>query len=119
MTGLQPIPAFLKLNPEVDLPLPGARGWLIQGAEQQVVFIEFEETVEVPEHSHAEQWEFALAGKVELRRDGRTEIITAGENFFVPAGQPHAATVHAGYRALIVFNAPDRYLPRIPPASAK
>ena len=56
---------------------------------------------------------------MELRRDGRTEIITAGENFFVPAGQPHAATVHAGYSALIVFNAPDRYLPRIPPASAK
>ena len=25
---------------------------------------------------------------------------------------PHGATVHAGYKALIVFNAPDRYKPK-------
>ncbi|MGD9547716.1 MAG: cupin domain-containing protein [Candidatus Krumholzibacteriia bacterium] len=113
MTPLQPIPAFLKLNPEIELSLPGARGWLIQGVGQQVVFLEFDETVVVPEHSHAEQWEFALAGRVDLNRAGRTETVTAGENFFVPAGQAHSATVHAGYRALIVFNVPDRYRPRI------
>ena len=47
---------------------------------------------------------------VELRREGGVETIAAGDNFFVPAGQPHAATVHAGYRCLIVFNAPDRYV---------
>ena len=110
MPNLQPIPEFLKQNPEIELPIPGARGWLLQGQGQQVVFVEFSETVEVPEHSHAEQWEFALAGKVELRREGLTEAITAGENFFVPAGQLHAATVHAGYQALIVFNSGDRYL---------
>ena len=31
------------------------------------------------------------------------------ETFFVPAGTPHAASVRAGYRAVIVFNEPDRY----------
>lgn len=103
------IPDFLKGCPEIDLPLAGARGWMVQGKDQQVVFVEFDETVEVPEHQHAEQWEFALAGKVELHRLGTTEVYTAGGNFFVPADQPHGATVHAGYRAMIVFNSPDRY----------
>jgi len=104
------IPEFLTDNPEIELPIPGARGWLLQGQRQQMVVVEFGETVEVPEHSHAEQWEFALTGTVELRREGRTEVITAGDNFFVPAGQVHGALVHAGYRGLIVFNEKDRYV---------
>ena len=106
------IPDFLKDCPEIELPIAGAHGWMVDDSRQQVVFIKFEETVEVPEHTHAEQWEFALAGKVELRRLGGTEVYTAGGNFFVPADQPHGATVHAGYRAMIVFNSPDRYRPR-------
>ena len=106
------IPDFIRDCPEIDLPIPGARGWMIGGPGQQVVFVEFTETVEVPEHQHAEQWEFALQGKVELHREGATEVYTGGGNFFVPAGQPHSATVHAGYEAMIVFNAPDRYVAR-------
>jgi len=112
MLGFGMIPEFLKRGPRIDLPIPGAQGWMLQGESQQVVFIEFSETVEVPEHDHAEQWEFAVAGKVELRREGRTEIHESGSNFFIPAGMRHSATVHAGYQALIVFNAPDRYLPQ-------
>lgn len=106
------IPEFVKALPEIELPMAGARGWLVQGQGQQVVFIEFDQTVEVPEHTHDDQWEFALAGRVELHRDGGTELYERGHNFFVPAGQPHSATVHAGYRAMIVFNSPDRYKPR-------
>ncbi len=103
------LPSFLTDGPELDLPLAGARGWLVESGRRQVVAVAFAETVEVPEHSHAEQWEFALAGRVDLRREGRTESFSAGDNFFVPAGQVHGATVHAGYRALIIFNEPDRY----------
>jgi quercetin dioxygenase-like cupin family protein len=111
MTDLK-IPAFLKTNPEIDLPLPGVTGWLLQGERQQAVVVEFAETVEVPEHAHADQWELPLAGQVELHREGRTEIYEPGEAFFVPAGQAHGATVHAGYKALIFFDEPDRYAPR-------
>lgn len=53
-----------------------------------------------------------LAGRVELRREGRTEVYLAGDNFHIPAGQPHGATVHAGYKALIIFDEPHRYVPR-------
>jgi quercetin dioxygenase-like cupin family protein len=112
MPRYEDIPDFLQALPEVDLPFAGAHGWLLQGTGQQVVFIDFTETVDVPDHSHQEQWEFVVAGKVEFRMGGETTVHTAGDNFFVPADTLHGATVHAGYKALIVFNAPDRYLPR-------
>ena len=112
MAGVEPLPDFVRSMPEIEAPLPGARGWSLQGIEQQVVFAEFEEDIEVPEHTHIEQWEFVLAGKVELRRNGSSTEHAAGDNFFIPAGQRHGAKVHAGYKAMIVFNSPDRYQAR-------
>ncbi len=112
MPRYEDIPEFLHALPDVDVPIPGVTGTLLQGEGQQVVFVEFAETVEVPEHSHQEQWEFVVAGEVELRIGGETIVHTAGDNFFVPAGVPHGATVQAGYKAVIFFNAPDRYLPK-------
>jgi len=103
------LPEFLKKNPAVAFPFGGVRGWLLQNDRQQTVFVDFFESVAVPAHSHADQWELVVAGKVELHRNGGTEVFGPGDNFFVPAGQEHAATVHAGYQAVIVFDAPDRY----------
>ena len=40
--------------------------------------LEFLEDVDVPEHTHGDQWEFAVAGRVELHREGETELIEAG-----------------------------------------
>lgn len=106
---MEVIPDFVKALQGLELPFRGARGWLIQGEGQQVVFVEFAETVEVPEHSHEEQWEFVVTGRVELRVDGDCREHNAGDNFYIPAGVPHSATVEAGYKAIIVFNSPDRY----------
>ena len=106
------LPDFVKNNPPVAFPFAGVLGWLLQNDRQQTVFVEFTDTIEVPAHSHADQWEIVVAGRVELHRAGGTEIFGPGDNFFVPAGQEHGATVHAGYQAVIVFDAPDRYLPR-------
>jgi quercetin dioxygenase-like cupin family protein len=50
-----------------------------------------------------------LSGNVVLHREGRSEEHGPGQSFLIPAGVPHAATVRAGYRALIVFNERDRY----------
>lgn len=109
MQRIEEFPDFIKALPEADLPLPGVRGWILQGREQQVVFIECAQDVEVPEHDHAEQWEFALADSVVLHREGKSAEYKGGENFFIPAGQPHAGSIKAGYKAMMVFNSPDRY----------
>jgi quercetin dioxygenase-like cupin family protein len=102
-------PDFIHTLPQIDIPFPSARGWLLQGEGQQVAFIEFSETVDVPEHSHEEQWEFPVAGSVLLHMEGESAEYTAGENFYIPAGVPHSARVQAGYQAVIFFNSPDRY----------
>jgi quercetin dioxygenase-like cupin family protein len=94
---------------EADLPFPTATGWLVQGDREQVAFIEFSVATDVPEHSHEEQWEFVIAGRVVLHLGGADHKYRPGDNFFIPAGSPHSAKVGAGYRAMIVFNAPDRY----------
>ncbi len=110
MSEDSPFPDFVRRLPRIDLPLPGVTGWLLQGKDQQVVFVEFLETVEVPDHSHEDQWEIPLSGRVELRRNGgATETLTVGLPFFIPSGQIHGATVHAGYRAIIVFDEVARY----------
>lgn len=50
--------------------------------------------------------------EVDLHIDGETITHIADDKFFIPADVSHGAIVHAGYQAMIVFNAPDRYLPR-------
>ena len=82
MLQVEKFPDFLSALPEVDLPFPGARGWLIQGEKTQVVFAEFGADLEVPEHAHAEQWEFVVSGRVELRMQGETREYGTGDNFF-------------------------------------
>lgn len=112
ISDVEAFPNFIETLPEVELPFRGSRGWLVQGENQQVVFLTFDETLQVPAHSHAEQWEFVLAGTATLRTGGTSRDYHAGENFFIPAGIPHSATVHAGYKAMIVFNSRDRYRPK-------
>jgi quercetin dioxygenase-like cupin family protein len=103
------IPEFVRRFPEAALPFQGVSGWLVQGAESQVAFVEFDEEVDVPEHSHAEQWEIVLAGRAFLRMGGEEQEFRAGDHFFIPAGVPHSAKVEAGYQAVIIFNEPGRY----------
>lgn len=110
MSELKGFPGFVTSLPEVELPLAGARGWLLQGEKQQVVFAEFSETSDVPEHAHAEQWEIVLSGSAELRMGDESREHKTGDDFFIPAGVTHSATVRAGYRAIIVFNERGRYV---------
>ena len=110
MPRYEDFPPFLEALPEADIPLPGVTARLMQAGERQIVFAEFAETVDVPEHAHQEQWEFCIAGRVDLRIGGETITHTAGDNFYVPAGVEHGAVVHAGYKAMMVFNAKDRYV---------
>lgn len=53
-----------------------------------------------------------MEGRVDLKMNGEVVTHTAGESFFIPAGVEHGALVHAGYKAMILFNEPDRYKPK-------
>ncbi|MFC1575628.1 cupin domain-containing protein [Gemmatimonadota bacterium] len=109
MEGIDQFPAFVTQFPKAALPFENARGWFLQGDGSQVAFMEFKEEADVPEHSHREQWELVLAGSVRLTVEGVEKEYQAGDNFFIPAGALHSARVTAGYRAVILFNEPDRY----------
>lgn len=112
MRGMEHFPDFVTGLTEAALPFENARGWFVSGDGRQVAFIEFTEAVDVPAHSHREQWEFVLTGSVRLSVEGEVSEYQPGDNFFIPAGAVHSARVSAGYRALIVFNEPDRYAAR-------
>lgn len=102
-------PEFIKNRPPIDLPYPGVHGYLIQGRREQVVFMEFDRDTIVPEHSHASQWEIVIEGTVDLTVDGTTKTYTKGGCFHIPKDAPHAATVHKGYRCVMIFDQSDRY----------
>jgi quercetin dioxygenase-like cupin family protein len=106
---MERFPDFVTGLPELELPFEGVSGHLLQGERQQVVFVHFHQDTEVPEHSHRAQWEIAVAGEVRLRMAGEERTIRAGENFFIPEGVEHGASVRAGYRAVIIFDQADRY----------
>ena len=84
---------------------------MVQGKTSQVVFLEFEKDVDVPEHSHESQWELVVAGKVEVDIAGVSKTYVKGDCFFIPKGVKHSAHVFAGYASVAFFNEPDRYKP--------
>ncbi|DAC72734.1 MAG TPA: cupin domain-containing protein [Thermoplasmata archaeon] len=102
-------PEQISTLPQVCIPVKGATGYLLQGDHEQVVCMEFEQTVKVPEHSHDSQWEIVLEGEVHLTMDGATQVYRKGDRFFIPKGKKHGATVHAGYSCIMFFNQKDRY----------
>jgi quercetin dioxygenase-like cupin family protein len=102
-------PEFIRNLPGVDVPFPGVSGHLLQGDNQQVAFLQFAHDVDVPEHHHNAQWELVVDGMVELKKGGETVIYRAGDSFYIPAGTPHGARVHAGYKAIVFFDQADRY----------
>jgi quercetin dioxygenase-like cupin family protein len=109
MKGIDKFPDFVTQFTEAAIPFDSAQAWFVQGGTNQVAFIEFSESADVPEHSHQEQWEIVMAGGVRLTMNGEENEYAVGDNFFIPAGTPHSAKVSAGYKAVIIFNEPNRY----------
>ena len=105
-------PQFIRGLPAIDVPFEGVTGFLMQCESQQVAFLEFEHDTDVPEHSHNAQWELVVDGEVELRRGGKKVVYRAGQSFYIPPGEVHGASVHAGYRSIVFFDQADRYQTR-------
>jgi unsaturated pyranuronate lyase len=96
--------------------LPGITVSLAQGERLSAALYSLDRGAVVPEHSHDnEEFGQVLAGSLELRWDGQTTTVAAGQGFLLPAGVPHGAVAGAGGCELLECYAPPR-LPAPPPA---
>ena len=107
MEGIFPKP--ITSLPEAAIPADGAIGYLSQGENNQVIFMEFEKDIEIPEHSHESQWEIVVAGKVDYYEEGVKHTYRKGDRFYIPKGIKHSAKVYAGYASVAFFNQKERY----------
>jgi quercetin dioxygenase-like cupin family protein len=95
--------------PEADIPLKGLKAYLSQGDDHQIIFMEFSEDVDLPEHSHEPQWGIVLEGKIELSIDGVRQVFTKGDRYFIPSGVKHSGKIFAGYADMTYFGQKSRY----------
>jgi quercetin dioxygenase-like cupin family protein len=110
MSGIFPEP--IRNLPEADIPLNGIKAYLSQSENHQIIFMEFSEDVEVPEHSHESQWGIVLEGRIELAIGGAKHTYLRGDRYFIPKGVKHSAKIYAGYADITFFNERIRYKSR-------
>ena len=104
-------PGIITGLPAAELPIAGLSSHLFQGERQQFIFMEFDEDVAVPEHSHEAQWGVVLDGRIELTIGGELRVLRKGDTYFIPKSVPHSARIERGYKDLTLFDQRDRYRP--------
>jgi len=102
-------PEPIRNLPEADIPLEGLRAYLSQAEHHQILFMQFESDVDLPEHEHAAQIGFILEGKIDLTVGGKRKTCTKGDRYYIPAGVLHSAKIYAGYADITFFDEPNRY----------
>ncbi len=103
-------PEIITSLPVADIPFKGIKGWLLQGVEQQLVFMDIEPIGKVAEHSHAAQWGIVVDGEMKLTIDGNTRVFKKGDSYFIPEGIIHSAEFLKRTLILDFFNEKSRYL---------
>lgn len=102
-------PEIITKLPGADVPFEGVHAYLLQGENQQIVFMRFEKDAEVPEHSHEAQWGVVLDGEIELTFGGRKHVFKKGDVYLIPKGVKHTAKIKKGYKDITLFDQKDRY----------
>ena len=95
--------------PLADIPLQGITAYLSQGESHQIIFMEFAEDVNLPEHAHAAQVGIVLAGRIDLVIAGVPHTFVKGDRYTIPAGAVHSGHIYAGYADITFFDQKDRY----------
>ena len=106
---LKIFPEAIEKLPLADIPLNGLTAFLSQGQNHQILFMEFEEDVDLPEHEHESQYSIVLEGKIELTIDGAKKVYVKGDRYYIPAGIKHFGKIYAGYADITFFNEKSRY----------
>jgi quercetin dioxygenase-like cupin family protein len=99
--------------PEADIPIKGINAYLSQGTNHQIIFMEFSEDAELPEHSHENQWGIVLEGKIELVINGVKNTFVKGDRYFIPKDVKHSGKIYAGYADITFFDQVDRYKQKV------
>ena len=89
--------------------MDGVKGFLSQAESHQIIFMEFDKDVDLPEHSHEAQIGFIIEGKIKLSIDGKEHIYKKGDRYYIPSGVKHSGKIYAGYADITFFNQPGRY----------
>jgi quercetin dioxygenase-like cupin family protein len=105
-------PGWIKSLPEIDIPLEGVRGWLLQAEGRQAVFFDIDPIGEIPIHTHGAQFGIVIEGEMSLTIDGETRRYTSGDAYCIPAGAEHGAVFHSRVRVIDFFDEPARYSPK-------
>lgn len=107
---MEPIfPEPIRNLPEADIPFKGVRAYLSQAATHQIIFMEFEEDVDLPEHAHAAQVGIVLEGRIDLTIGGEKRTFSKGDRYYIPAGVKHSGKIYGGYADVTFFDEPRRY----------
>ena len=104
-----PYPEMIRNLPEIDIPLEGIRGWLLQGKDKQVVFFDLKPVGEMPPHSHCAQWGMVIEGKMSLTIGEETKTYQKGDWYFIPQGVVHSAKFLTRVFVMDMFDDPGRY----------
>ena len=104
-------PEVITNLPQADITLPGMVAHLSQGGNHQIIFMEFNEDVDLAEHCHAGQWGIVLEGRIDLVIDGEMHYFTKGDRYYIPEGVRHSVKIYAGYADVTFFDEKDRYKP--------
>lgn len=102
-------PEMFEKLPLTDVPIPGVHVRLLRGPTASAIFWEATQDTSVPEHEHGAQWGVVLEGEIRLTIGSAARTCRRGDEYFVPAGVPHAAVLKKGARVIDFFDDPNRY----------
>jgi quercetin dioxygenase-like cupin family protein len=105
-------PEIITSLPSADIPFSGIRGNLLQGNDQQLVFMTIEPVGKLPPHSHGAQWGVVLDGEMELTIGDETKRYLKGDSYYIPDGVVHSANFLSKVRAVDFFDDKERYKPK-------
>ena len=102
-------PGMIKNLPEADIAFKGIKGWLSQGTDHQIVFMDIKPIGEVADHSHGEQWGLVLDGEMDLSIGGVKKTYRKGDTYYIGNGVVHSAAFKQRTFVMDMFKDKDRY----------